>query len=103
MGNGSPSLGIATRIWRRVAAAPYASAMGIARRDKGRRYSPVGMPSSLAMYEGLWVAVLDGKIVAAANTSRELVGDLAKLGPAGRGATMQRVPAAERGLMVGLG
>ncbi len=103
MGTESRTLSIATRIWRIVVAAPYASVMGIARRDRGRRYSPIALPSALAMYEGLWVAVLDGKIVAAASTSRDLVRDLAKLGPDGRGATMQRVPAAERGLMVGLG
>jgi hypothetical protein len=61
------------------------------------------MPDALSTYAGLWVAVLEGQIVAAAGTTRELVHELAKLGERGRGATMQKVPAAERGLMVGLG
>lgn len=75
----------------------------VARKNNDAQFAPVPAPASLRDYEGLWVAVLNGKVIAAAHTSRELVRELAKIGPEGRGATMQRVPTRERGLLVGLG
>jgi hypothetical protein len=83
--------------------ATYSSVMGIARRRSGPRHEPVRPPQDTARYEGLWVAVKDDRVIAAARTSRELVYELAKIGPDAKGATMQRVPSAERGLLVGLG
>lgn len=80
-----------------------AQVVGIARRSPGPRHGPEVPPAATERYEGLWVALKDGEVVAAARTSRELVYALAKLGPAAKGATMQRVPSAERGLLVGLG
>lgn len=81
----------------------YARLMAIARRKQGPRQEASAPPAGADRYAGLWVAVKDGKVVTAAVTSRELVYRLAELGPEARGATMQRVPAAERGLLVGLG
>lgn len=92
-----------SRTWRVALLRAYPFAMGIARKHTGRRFHPVPATPGLAMYEGLWVAVLDGEVVAAAATTRELVRMLADLGPKVRGATMQRVPHPEQGLLVGMG
>ncbi len=82
---------------------PYARLMAIARRKRGPRQEASPPPAGADRYAGLWVGVKDGEVIAAASTTRELVYDLAKIGPGARGATMQRVPTAERGLLVGLG
>ena len=76
--------------------------MGIARRAE-RRLTPLEATAGLEMYEGLWVAVKNDSVIAAAASTRELVHALAKIGPSAEGATMQRVPEPERGLLVGLG
>jgi len=81
----------------------YAFLMSIARRDPQGRREPLHAPDVLERYEGLWVAVTDDKVIAAAPTSRELVYALAKIGPDAKGATMQRVPSANSGLVVGVG
>lgn len=80
----------------------YRRLMAIARRPD-RRLPPAEAPIGLEMYEGLWVAVKNERVVAAAGSTRELVYALAKIGPSAEGATMQRVPKPENGLLVGLG
>lgn len=59
----------------------------------------------LDRYVGLWVAVKDGKVVAAASTSLELVDALHKLRPvgSGRGAVAQYVPRPSEQIMIGVG
>lgn len=37
-----------------------------------RKVAPVARPAEFAMYEGLWVAVVDGKVEAAEETSHRL-------------------------------
>jgi hypothetical protein len=51
----------------------------------------------------MWVAVKDGKVIAAAYNSRELVPKLAEMGPAGRGAVAQYVPPRSDTIVVGVG
>jgi hypothetical protein len=59
----------------------------------------------LDQYIGLWVAVKDGKVIAAASTSLELVDALHRLQPvgAGRGAVAQYVPRPTEQIMIGIG
>ncbi len=88
---------------RRVSlTAAYRRLMAIARRSEGRR-GPAQPPEGLDRYEGLWVAVQGGRVIAAAATTRELVYSLAKIGPRAKGATLQRVPRRADGLVVGMG
>lgn len=48
----------------------YRGAMGIARR--GTPVAPVPRAANLEAFIGMWVAVVDGEVVAAEKTSREL-------------------------------
>lgn len=80
----------------------YAGQMGLARRHKGP-FEPERRPSELQKYVGLWVAVKDGKVIAAAETSRDLVHSVRKLGSRGEGAVAQRVPKPSNSSLVGVG
>jgi hypothetical protein len=71
-----------------------------------RRAAPgQALPRSpeLLRWEGNWVAVRDGSVVAAAGTSLELVHELALLGPKARGAVVQKVPRPTDEIIVGMG
>jgi hypothetical protein len=59
----------------------------------------------LDQYEGLWVAVKDGKVITAAPTSLELVRALHELRPAGagEGAVAQYVPMPTDEVVIGVG
>lgn len=57
----------------------------------------------LDRWEGLWVAVKDGKVIAAASNSRELVPKLVEMGPAGQGAVAQYVPRRSDTIVIGVG
>lgn len=57
----------------------------------------------LDRWEGLWIAVKDGQVIAAAPTSRELVPELHKLGERGRGAVAQYVPRPSDKIIIGVG
>ncbi len=59
----------------------------------------------LDKYAGLWVAVKDGKVIAAASTSLELVDRLHMLQPVGaaKGAVAQYVPEPTDSVMIGVG
>jgi hypothetical protein len=54
---------------------------------------------------GLWVAVKDGKVIAAASTSLELVDALHRLRPVGvgKGAVAQYIPKPSASVMIGAG
>ena len=58
---------------------------------------------ALDQWEGMWVAVKDGKVIAAAYNSRDLVPKLVEMGPAGRGAVAQFVPRRSNTIVVGVG
>lgn len=57
----------------------------------------------LDQWAGLWVAVKDGKVIAAAHNSRDLVPKLVEMGPAGKGAVAQFVPHPSDTIVVGVG
>jgi hypothetical protein len=59
----------------------------------------------LDRFAGLWVAVKDGKVIAAAGSSVDLVKELNKLRPvgAGRGAVAQYVPRPSDSITIGVG
>lgn len=72
----------------------------------GRRRKPMEPERRLPGLEkwaGLWVAVKDGEVIAAAPTSRELVPMLVKMGSAGRGAVAQYVPHRSDIIQIGVG
>jgi hypothetical protein len=56
----------------------------------------------LDRWEGLWIAVKDGRVIAAAHNSRDLV-QLTETGPAGRGAVAQYVPRRSDTIVIGVG
>lgn len=64
---------------------------------------PVRHLEDLDNWIGKWVAVKDKKVIAASDSSRGLVYELHKLGPAARGATTQFVPPPSSSFMVGVG
>jgi hypothetical protein len=89
--------------WRVVRLLAYRCGMAT-----GRGHEPVEPERRLPEldgYIGLWVAVKDGKVIAAASTSLELVRALHELRPAGagRGAVAQYVPRPTKEIMIGVG
>lgn len=84
---------------RREPDAPYPEDVSTARSLPP--VEPVPYPTVLEEYAGKWVAVVEGHVVAAADTSRELVYEIKKR--AILGAIVQYVPRASRGVKVGLG
>lgn len=66
---------------------------------------PVVSPASLRGFEGRWVAVKDGEVVAAAETMDQLIMALrdSQRGPEVRNATILRVPGEHEAELVGLG
>jgi hypothetical protein len=69
----------------------------------GRHHRPVPRLRELDDYEGQWVAVKGGRIVASAATSRDLVLRLRELGDASVGAVIQHVLPPSDAALVGLG
>lgn len=57
----------------------------------------------LERWAGMWVAVKDGEVVAAAHNSRDLVPEVRKLGEAGYGAVAQFVPRHTDEIVIGVG
>jgi Family of unknown function (DUF5678) len=73
------------------------------RATERRALEPDRRLPDLDRWEGLWVAVKDGKVIAAAHSSRELVPKLVEMGPAGHGAVAQFVPPRSDTIVVGVG
>jgi helix-turn-helix protein len=59
--------------------------------------------ADLDAWVGCWVAVKDGRVIAAASNSRDLVPELRKLGPEAEGAVAQFVTPPSDEIMVGVG
>ena len=89
--------------WRVARQYAYRCGMGRARRREPME--PERRLPELDNWVGLWVAVKDGKVIAAAPTSLELVDALHKLRPAGagKGAVAQYVPEPTDRIMIGVG
>lgn len=92
---------MAHTLWRVARLRAYRCGMGARRKSM----EPERRLPELDNYVGLWVAVKDGKVIAAASTSLELVDALHKLQPvgAGRGAVAQYVPRPTDQIMIGVG
>lgn len=90
-------------LWRVARQRAYRRGMA-----KGGRRAPMEPERRLPELDnwvGLWVAVKDGEVIAAAPTSLELVDALHKLRPlgAGKGAVAQYVPEPTDDVMIGVG
>ncbi len=88
------------QLWRVFNAPAYGRGMR-------RRRAPVvereQRPADLADWAGKWVAVKDGRVIAAAHSSRELVPQVRALGLAGEGAVAQFVPPPSETVVIGVG
>lgn len=73
------------------------------RRGMARTWTPESRPAELDEFVGRWVAVKDGRVIAAALNARELVPQLHELGEKGRGAVAQYVPLPSDSIMIGVG
>jgi hypothetical protein len=91
--------------WRVARQFAYRHAMGRARAWRTEPVEPERRLPELDNWIGLWVAVKDGKVIAAAATSLELVDALHKLRPVGvgTGAVAQYVPRPTGEIMIGVG
>jgi hypothetical protein len=68
-----------------------------------QRMAPEQRLAVLDDWAGCWVAVKDGRVIAAAHNSRELVPELRKLGARAQGAVAQYVPPRSDTIMIGVG
>jgi hypothetical protein len=89
------------RLWRPRSPDDYRDDMGVARRSS--RVKTVPRPGVLDAYQGEWVALLDGEVIAHSVSSREVVRQLKKMGAAGEDAVLMRSAAPTDALAVGLG
>ena len=92
---------MSNRLWR--ALSPLAYFRGMATRRGPRPVEPERALPGLDQWSGMWVAVKDGKVIAAAYNSRDLVPMVRELGEAGKGAVAQFVPPHTDEIVVGVG
>lgn len=85
-------------LWRVARARRYLRGMRTHSGSEPERRLP-----ALDGWEGKWVAVKDGQIIAAAHNARDLVPELRKLGKAGEGAVAQYVIPQTDTIMIGVG
>lgn len=90
-----------TKVWRVVNRRAYDRGMGM--QGRHRRVEPVRQPPELHEFRGKWVAVKDGRVVAAANSSLELVSEVRRQGPLMKGAVAQYVPEPSDTIIIGVG
>jgi hypothetical protein len=64
---------------------------------------PVPRLPDIDRWAGMWVAIKDGEVIAAAHNSRDLVPMLVEMGPKGRGAVAQYVPHRSEVITIGVG
>ena len=89
------------KLWRQRSRDGYRDDMGLAR--KAGRVNSVPRPQVLDEYPGEWVALLGDNVVAHSISSREVVRQLKRMGPAGEDAVLMRSAAPTDALAVGLG
>jgi hypothetical protein len=87
-------------LWRGRRARANVVRMGLA---AGARVEPERRLPELDNWVGCWVAVKDGKVVAAAASSHELVRKVKELGERARGAVAQFVPVPSDDIVIGVG
>ena len=81
--------------WRR-----YAHAMGHKHQS---RNGPEPRLADIDRWVGMWIAVKDSEVIAAAYNSRDLVPKVRALGPRGDGAVAQFVPQRTDDIVIGVG
>jgi hypothetical protein len=92
---------VSNRLWRVLSPLAYFRRMATRR---GRRHiEPERALPGLDQWSGMWVAVKDGSVIAAAHNSRDLVPMVKELGEAGKGAVAQFVPPHTDEIVVGVG
>ncbi len=89
------------RLWRAAWRVAYLCGMGRGRRT--RHVEPERALPGLDKWSGMWVAVKDGKVIAAAYNSRDLVPMVRELGEVGHGAIAQFVPPHTDEIVIGVG
>jgi len=75
----------------------------IARRPVDGLIPPAHRPAALAGYEGRWVALLHGEVIASAENSRDLAAVLRSMGSHTQDSVMQYVRPPVSGYVVGVG
>jgi hypothetical protein len=68
-----------------------------------RKVEPGRRPEGIDRWAGLWVALKDGNVIAAADNTRDLVARVRGMGPAGDGAVAQYVPPRTDDIVIGVG
>lgn len=76
---------------------------GYSRGMSPRNVEPIRRDSGLDRWIGMWIAVKDGEVVAAAHNSNELVKMVIEMGPSGTGAVAQFVPRRQDSIVIGVG
>lgn len=71
--------------------------------QRRRKVEPERRPEGIDRWAGLWVAVKDGAVIAAAERSRDLVVMVRSKGPAAAGAVAQFVPHHTEDIVIGVG
>jgi hypothetical protein len=74
-----------------------------ANQSSGRRVQPIRRLQELDGWTGMWVAIKDGAVIAAAPTSRELVVQVRSKGELAKGAVAQFVPTPSDEIVIGVG
>jgi hypothetical protein len=87
-------------LWRGVKGLTYRRGMSQRRQF---HVEPIRRPVGLDSYAGMWVAVKDGVVVAAAYNSRDLVPMVREKGRDGEGAVAQFVPTPSEDIVIGVG
>ena len=86
-------------LWRFGRRAGYRHGMA----QQQERMEPERRLPDLDRWEGCWIAVKGGQVIAAAHNSRDLVPKLQEMGEAGRGAVAQYVPRRTENIVIGVG
>lgn len=76
---------------------------GYSRAMSPRKVEPIRRDPKLDHWVGMWIAVKDGEVIAAAHNSNELVRMVIEMGPKGAGAVAQFVPQRQDSIIIGVG
>jgi hypothetical protein len=76
---------------------------GYSRGMSPRNVVPIRRDPELDRWVGMWIAVKDGEVVAAAYNSGELVRKVIEMGPKAEGAVAQFVPQRQDSIVIGVG
>jgi hypothetical protein len=71
--------------------------------SRPRKVEPERLPDAIKGWEGHWVALKDGEVVAAALDPHELIYKVHEMGPAAEGAIARYVPHHSELIVIGVG